>query len=262
MESSLYIALLQLPPILPTDMHLERYFQACKKQKVQIVAFGEYVFNPFYKEFGASHSYEVLNHHSQDTISTLKKLSKKYKLDIIAPIISGENGKLYKSIALVQNHVSQIYHQQRLIAYPHWNEKQFFSNKTPKKPQTPLILNKGELKIAILSGFEIHFDELWLKLKESQVDALILPCANTFQSKERWRNLCQMRAFCNSIAILRVNRIGTLHYDENEWRFYGDSLFVNANGEILDSLGEKEGMMLVQLESKKLKAIQQEWGFR
>lgn len=262
MNQSLHIALLQLPSISPTDALLEKYLQACKKQKIQLVAFGEYVLNPFYKELNTSHSSEMIIHRSDDILSQLKKLSKKYKLDMITPLLLGENKKLYKSIALIQADKSTIYHQQRLIAYPHWNEKKFFNNKTPKVPRTPLIFDKGGLKIAILSGFEIHFDELWLKLKNAKVDAVILPCANTFQSQDRWRALCQMRAFCNSMAILRINRIGTLNYDDTQWKFYGDSLFINADGEIRDSLGEKEGMMLVSLEANKLKAIQQEWGFR
>ncbi len=114
----------------------------------------------------------------------------------------------------------------------------------------------------MVAGFEIHFDEIWLKLKMENVDIVIMPCSNTFNSKQRWRVLSQARAFVNSMVILRINRIGTLHYDNVDWDFYGDSCFINADGEIEDSLDEKEGVMIVELHSEQIKAIQKEWGFR
>ena len=51
MNTPLNIALLQLPPLSPTDTRVHQYLSTCKKQKVSLVAFGEYVFNPFFREF-------------------------------------------------------------------------------------------------------------------------------------------------------------------------------------------------------------------
>ena len=89
-----------------------------------------------------------------------------------------------------------------------------------------------------------------------------MPCSNTFETKERWRILCQARAFSNSMAILRINSIDELSYDEAQWKFYGDSLFVGANGEIEDSLEEREGVMIIELNMEHIREIQQAWGFR
>ena len=256
------VALLQLPSLMSSDTKLEKYFQTCKAKKVKLVALGEYVLNPFFKEFDTTNPKEMAHTLSADTLSVLHKLSKKYKLDIIAPLLMREQNKLYKSIALIQNDKAQFYHQQKLIAYPHWNEKAFFDNKVSKSPQTPLIFEKDGFKIGIVAGFEIHFDVIWLKLKKAQVDVVFLPCSNTFNSKMRWRNLCQMRAFLNSMAILRINRVGELYYEQTPWRFYGDSLFINANGHIEESLGDKEEMMLVGLDLTHIHQIQKEWQFR
>ena len=270
MNTPLNIALLQLPPLSPTDTRLHQYLSACKKQKVSLVAFGEYVFNPFFREFDKNHSKEMISAISHNALNTLQKLAKKYKLDIIAPLLLGENGdggngNLYKSIVHISNDEKNsihIYQQQRLIAYPHWNEKKFFDNKIPKSPKTPIVFERCGLNLGVISGFEAHFDELWLRLKNAKVDIVIMPCSNTFGSKTRWRNLCSMRAFTNSMALLRVNRVGSGVYDETQWRFYGDSLFINANGEIEENLGDKEGMLLVSIEKEQILNAQKEWGFR
>ncbi|MCX2717865.1 carbon-nitrogen hydrolase family protein [Helicobacter sp. MIT 21-1697] len=254
------VALLQLPSLMFADTKLEKYLQKCKEKKVKLVALGEYVLHPFFKEFDSIDSKKISL--ANDTLPTLHKLSKKYKLDIIAPLLVREHNKLYKTIALIQNDKAHIYHQQKLIAYEHWNEKSFFDNKIPKSPQIPLTFEKDGFKIGIVAGFEIHFDEIWLKLKKAQVDVVFLLCSNTFNSKTRWRNLCQMRAFLNSMVILRVNRVGEMYYEQTLWRFYGDSLFINANGHIEESLGDKEEMLVVELDLAQIRHIQKEWQFR
>lgn len=260
------VALLQLPTLSSLDTRFETYLQACKKQKAHIVVLGEYVLNPFFREFGTSYSKEMISSISHKFLSSLKKQSKKYKLDIVAPLLlGGENlkeAKLFKSIALVQGDTIRFYQQQRLIAYSHWNEQSFFDNPKKRNIGEGLIFEKEDLKIAIIAGFEAHFDELWLKLKKAGVDIVLMPCSNTFGSKARWRNLCQMRAFTNSMAIVRVNRVGEGEYDGAKWRFYGDSLYVSANGEIEENLSDREGMVVVSLESTQIEAARKEWGFR
>lgn len=261
------IALLQLPMLSPQDVRLEKYLHECTKQKVQIVALGEYVLSPFYRELEAPSFRAMIGSYLNECLQQLTKLSTKFKLMLIVPLITEEkdrNGlaKPYKSIALINGKQTKLYHQQRLIAYPHWNEKKFFANKLPKSVSLPLIIEQNGLKIAVIAGFEAHFDEIWLKLKNAGVDAVIIPCSNTFGSNKRWQNLFCMRAFTNSMAILRVNRIGSVCYDEAKWEFYGDSLSINAHGEIEENLEEKEGMMVINLKSDEIHAAQKEWGFR
>ena len=263
------IALLQLPTMSSLDSRFEAYLQACKKQKAHIAVLGEYVLNPFFREFGTNCSKEMISSISHKLLASLKKQSKKHRLDIVAPLLlGGENplenpkqAKLYKSIALIQGDSVAIYRQQRLIAYPHWNEQKFFDN--PKRAlREGLIFEKEGLKIAIIAGFEVHFDEIWLRLKKAGVDVVLMPCSNTFSSKARWRMLCQMRAFTNSRAIVRANRVGEGYYDEAQWRFYGDSLYVNASGEIEENLSDREGILLLSIDRGQIAQIKQEWGFR
>ncbi|WP_334092115.1 carbon-nitrogen hydrolase family protein [Helicobacter typhlonius] len=252
------IAMLQLFSLAVNDTRLGKYLQNCKKQKVQIVAFSEYVFQPFFRDSDP----KIFHSNYAKILKSLHKLSIKYKLTLIVPLIVSEDNKLYKSIAFIEGEKAHFYYQQRLIGYPHWNEKAFFDNALPKSPKTPFVFEKDGLKFAIIAGFEIHFDEIWLKLKQTRVDVVIMPCSNTFETKERWRILCQARAFSNSMAILRINSIDELSYDEAQWKFYGDSLFVGANGEIEDSLEEHEGVMIIELNMEHIREIQQAWGFR
>ena len=70
-----------------------------------------------------------------------------------------------------------------------------------------------------------------------------------------------MRAFLNSCAILRVNRVGTEYVDKTSWNFYGDSLYVNAYGQIEDSLQDYEGLMIVSLHTESIQKAREMWHF-
>ena len=154
------------------------------------------------------------------------------------------------------------YRQQRLIDYQHWNEARFFSNHNSKLLKKPLIFAYKGFNIATLFGFEVHFDEFWLSMKKEGVDMVLLPCANTFDSNVRWREICKMRAFLNGCVVIRANRVGASVVNQNEWVFYGDSFIAMPNGEIIDNLRDKESMLSLEIYKNKVLEMAREWGFR
>ena len=93
---------------------------------------------------------------------------------------------------------------------------------------------------------------------------MLLASASTFDSSLRWRNSIKMRAFLNRSYILRANRIGKYQDEVTKylWNFYGDSLLVNPNGEVEDCLGDREELLIANLDKKYLKEIKECWKFR
>ena len=138
------------------------------------------------------------------------------------------------------------YEQQILMPYTHWNEAKFFINKTDKIKLFSFTYEK--LKCALLFGFETHFDLFWQEIRAKKIDLVIVPSVCTFGSQKRWEELLKTRAFLNQVSILRVNRIGSAKHSE-EWKFYGDSFFIDAFGEMKDRLGGEEEMLIAQPQS-------------
>lgn len=264
------VALLQVSKV-ESPLYLDAYFQNCAKQGVSLVVLPEYTFDPFFRTLQSLPSPQLVASHNVSILRQLSELAKQYKLEIITPIVVDSHtlklsqdilsSKLYKTIALVDSEGFRFYIQQRLIGYEHWNEHAFFANKHYKRVKLPFTIDRNGLKIGILSGFELHFDELFVAMKPEYYDVLIVPCANTFDSLARWRSLCKTRAFLNSCALLRVNRVGMELIDESSWSFYGDSLYVNAYGQIEDSLQDYEGVMIISLDIESIRKAREVWGF-
>ncbi|PAF50529.1 carbon-nitrogen hydrolase family protein [Helicobacter sp. 13S00477-4] len=253
------VAVFQLPSLPLKEDKLVSYLKNIEKGSV--VVLGEYVLNLFFHELKGV-SKDIINKTTQSKLLQLSKLAKKYNLIIIAPVLCGDEKKLYKKIAIIDATKTDFYMQQKLIGYDDWNEEAFFANPKSKSFKLPYIFEKDGLKIAVLFGFEIHFDEIWLKMKNIGVDVVILPTVSTFESNQRWRELCKSRAFCNSCMIVRVNRIGEYNYKGYEWKFYGDSFVALPNKEIEDSLNEKEGVLCIKIEKRQIEEFVKEWNFR
>ena len=100
------------------------------------------------------------------------------------------------------------------------------------------------------------------ELKDKNIDCLLLPSVSTFDSYERWKALVLSRAFTHNIYILRANRIGEYKDKDIVWKFYGDSLLASPNGEILEHLGNKEELMIVNMTHSEVVKARRMWGFK
>ncbi|MCH5335982.1 MAG: carbon-nitrogen hydrolase family protein [Campylobacter sp.] len=247
------IAALQFPTLALSESRLDYYLKASKESGADLVVLGEYVTNSFFTEL-LTLPKSMIKEQSETKKQSLTQLAKKYELEIIAPLVSVEN-KGYKKLCLrVSPHSLKSYEQQILMPYEHWNEQKFFSNKT-NQIKLHHFTYVG-LKCALLFGFEAHFDIFWQEIMAKKIDLVIIPTASTFSSKQRWEELLKTRAFLNSTSILRVNRIGK---QSEEWNFYGDTLFIDAFGEIKERLGSEEEMLII--EPNKASEARKLWAF-
>jgi nitrilase len=254
------IAALQLATLPLSNQKLSEYFKSCHKQGIDLVVLGEYVLNSFFKEL-ENIPRMLIKEQSKHKIESLKVYAKKYELTIIAPIVTVEDGKLYKKIGKFSPDETEYRVQEFLINYSHWDEESFFDNEATGKIE-PIIFKMHNLTFGVISGFEVHFDAFWQKMMNKKVDVVLLPTVSTFGSNFRWNELLKTRAFLNSVYILRVNRIGTYHDENSLWKFYGETYLVNPDGHIESSLSNKEEMLVAKIDKKELKEARNSWGFR
>ncbi|ABB44041.1 Nitrilase/cyanide hydratase and apolipoprotein N-acyltransferase [Sulfurimonas denitrificans DSM 1251] len=253
-------AVLQLSAQGMSSTKLYNYIRVAHKQGVKVLLLGEYILNPFFKELQEL-STAMIQEQALHQIKVLKELSKTYNMNIIAPIVIVKKAKVFKTIAKFSPSSTTYYEQQILINYPHWNEEKFFANEI-KELESPLIFKVDGFKFAIMSGFELHFDAMFSHLSSRGVDCILLPSVSTFESYERWKALILSRSFTNNCYILRANRIGEYIDKKHSWNFYGDSLLASPNGELLEHLGNKEELMIVDMSHANVMAAKKSWGFR
>jgi nitrilase len=253
-------AVLQLNAQGTSSTKLYNYIRIASKQNVQLLLLGEYILNPFFKEL-QSMSVAMIEEQASMQSKILKELSTIYNMTIVAPLVVVKKKKVYKTIAKFAPSSTSYYQQQILINYPHWNEEKFFDNEV-QPLQSPLTFSIDGFKFALMNGFELHFDQLFNQLDLKNVDCILLPSVSTFESFERWKSLICSRAFTHNCYILRANRIGEYKDKDVAWQFYGDSLLASPNGEVLEHLGNREELMIVDMDHGEVIQARKLWGFR
>jgi predicted amidohydrolase len=254
------VAVLQLSSQGMSSTKLYNYIRVANKQGVKVLLLGEYILNPFFKELQTL-SFSMVKEQAEHQSKILKEFAHTYSMTIIAPLVIVKKQKIYKTIAKFSPNSTAYYQQQLLINYSHWNEEKFFDNEI-KAIQAPLIFKIDGFKFAVMNGFELHFDEIFSKLSSKNIDAILLPSVSTFDSFERWKAVVLSRAFTNNCYILRANRIGVYEDTEYNWHFYGDSFLASPNGEILEHLGNKEELMVVDMNHTEVLQARRFWGFK
>ncbi|MBO7369803.1 MAG: carbon-nitrogen hydrolase family protein [Campylobacter sp.] len=260
------VCVLQLPTLSMNESRIDYYMKIAKDNDAKIVLLGEYVLNSFFTELKKMPK-PMIKEQSDHKKTLFANLAKKYDLTIIAPIVLLKNGGYAKSVAKFSPSSTKYFDQNILINYAHWDEDGFFINsKNAKKEQNdeisfPIFSDNG-VKYGILFGFEAHFDAAWAYFMKKKVDCVLLPCASTFDSNERWEELLKIRSWLNSVFIIRANRIGKAKFGKENCDFYGRSAVFSPLGEIVNSLKDEEGVLLSEISKKELSFAKNLWKFR
>lgn len=248
-------------PSLPIEKaKLDYYLAIAKSKHVSLIVLGEYVTNLFFKELEKT-PIGLIEDQAQKQKENLLNLSRIYNITIVAPLVWVEKKKPYKLMAVFDKGHFKAFEQSVLMPYSHWNEKAFF--KEGSHNQTPGFITVDGFKVAIIGGFEVHFDAVWQKIREKKTDLVLMPTASTFESYLRWREIAKTRAFLNGTYLLRVNRVGECEApkDGGRWIFYGDSFLANPFGEIDSSLGSQEEILIAEIHKNELSEARKVWAF-
>ncbi len=238
---------------LPYDKAKLSYFiQSAKKEGTRLFILPEYVLNRFFKELERM-PVSFIKNQTNHQIKHLKKLSEIYNVTFIAPVVKIINNQKYKAIIKI-NHSVKYYYQQIYMPYPHWNEEKYFD----KKESMPLIFNLERVKFGAMFGFEAHIEKFWQYFFNKKVDCVLIPSIGTFDSNKRWLEILKTKAFLNHCYVIRANRVGSFE----SWEFYGKSFGIDPEGEVIQMLGKKEEIGIVDINKNRIKEAKKEWKFK
>ena len=254
------IAALQLPTLPLSNKKLRDYLQKASSNGAKVVVLGEYVLNNFFKELVTMQK-NMIDIQSKHKIEALESFAKEFDLHIVAPIVIVNNNKIYKAVAHFSPTETTYKNQEFLINYNHWDEESFFDNE-PSSEISVLNFSLNGLNFAVINGFEIHFDPVWLEILKKDTDIVLIPSASTFGSNQRWNEILKTRAFINSLYVLRVNRIGSYQDEGSFWNFYGETYLINPDGFIEETLDSNEDMLIAEIDIRELRESHSSWKFK
>lgn len=97
--------------------------------------------------------------------------------------------------------------------------------------------------------YDLRFPEMFRRMVDKGVDIFVLPAAFTaITGKAHWESLVRARAIENLCYVIASAQGG---YHANGWETHGDSMIVDAWGEVKDRLLRGSGFVIADLDQEK-----------
>lgn len=174
-----------------------------------------------------------------DTYNKMMECSREYSVIISGTIIEKFEDKLYNTCILFEDgDFLGKYRKTHLYG----NEKNYFSHGNSLG-----IFETSRCKIGVIICYEIRFPELARTLALKGIDILLTPAQFPKPREEVWRTLVRARAIENQIFHCACNIVGE--------KYFGASLIVSPDGEILDDGKDKEKVVISNINLSEIKNI-------
>ena len=117
----------------------------------------------------------------------------------------------------------------------------------------PVTLQAGPLRVGLSVCYDLRFPELYRRLCTPPCDLLSVPAAFTYTTgRAQWELLLRARAVENQCYVIAPAQGGT---HENGRRTWGHSMVVDPWGEVLAVRPEGEGVVLAEVDAKRLATV-------
>lgn len=138
------------------------------------------------------------------------------------------------------------------VALPDRNES-YHESATIRAGSSPTLIDTPCGRLGIAVCYDLRFPELFRDLQEGGADGFAVPAAFTARTgQSHWEVLVRARAVENLSFVLASAQCG-IHPGGR--RTHGNSMIVDAWGEILGRAGDSEGIVLARLDLQRQRQI-------
>ncbi len=190
-----------------------------------------------------------------ETVHWMRKISSELRVVLTGSLIINDNEKYFnRLIWMLPDGNLGFYDKRHLFGFA--GEDNYYAAGTKR-----LIASVKGWKFNLQVCYDLRFP-VWARhsgnAEEPEYDILIYVANWPQRRNHAWKTLLQARAIENQCFCVGVNRVGT---DGNGIYHSGDSMVVNAMGEVIYSRADAEDVVTIQLERSDIEAVRSKLPF-
>lgn len=190
-----------------------------------------------------------------ETVQWMKKVAGEKRIILAGSIMVSVDGNYFnRLIWMLPNGQYGVYDKRHLFAYAGEHEHYTPGNKR-------LIASVKGWKINLMVCYDLRFP-VWARQhsegEEAEYDVLVYLANWPDRRRKAWQTLLQARAIENQSYVVGVNRVGD---DALGNHHSGDTMVVDALGEVLYHKEEEEDVFTITLQKDKLEAVREKLPF-
>lgn len=247
------LALVQMSNCGSIEDNLEKSLNAIVKAKSQgadLVLFPEVQLTEFFPQYRGQNVKNYAITIESDIIKRFCNTCKENNIMAVPNVYLLENNKTYDASVLIDSNgeIKGIQKMVHIAQADKFFEQDYY---TPSDDGFKVFeTNFGTIGIVVC--FDRHYPESIRTETLQGADLILIPTVNTKEEPSQmfmWE--LRVQAFQNSVAVAMCNRVGV----EGEMEFSGESVVVDANGNIVATCDDKEQILYADVDMNEPKKI-------
>ena len=240
------LALVQMSNSGTIESNLEKSIQAIKdaaNNNADLVLFPEVQFTEFFPQYPGLDVTKYAMSLESPIIHQLCKVCKENKIMAVPNVYLLEDGKTYDASILIDQDgtIQGIQKMVHVAQAEQFYEQDYY---TPANDGFKVFDTRFG-KIGIVVCFDRHYPESIRSEVLLGADLILIPTVNTkAEPSDMFKCELRVQAFQNSVIIAMCNRVGK----EDKMNFSGESIVVDACGEVVSKLEDQEAIMYVDID--------------
>lgn len=212
---------------------LESVLNQVGKEQIDLILLPEMSFTGFSMNTEKTQEYE------NETITQIQELAKEYQISIgFGWVKAGkEKAENHYSVVCKDGNIISDYVKIHPFSYSGEDKKFVGGNNIG-------FFSLHGITFSTFICYDLRFPEIF-QIASKKADAIIIPANWPARRSEHWKCLLQARAIENQVYIVAINCVG----DVGGLYYSGDSCIINPNGEILQSVLDKEQVIVEEIEN-------------
>ncbi len=223
-----------------------RAMEEAVAQKADLILFPEVQLTEFFPQYPGQDVKQYRVELDSEIVKEFCRASKEYHIMAVPNIFLYENGKTYDASLLIQKDGS-IAGVQKMVHVA--QAEQFYEQDYYTPSDDGFHVFDTEFgKIGLVICFDRHYPESIRTESLMGADLILIPTVNTkSEPSEMFAWELRVQAFHNSVAVAMCNRVGK----EGDMDFSGESIVVDANGDVLDMADDTEQILYAEIDLAK-----------
>ncbi len=195
----------------------------------------------------------IANHQAdqncQQTHDFCKRLSKELHVHLVAgSVVAKRNNDLYNTALVYSNQGECLAEYDKIHLFSMVNEGKYIQS-----GQSLATFQLDGVLCGIIICYDLRFPELARTLALRGISVLFVVAQWPMPRVQQWRILNQARAIENQIFVVATNGCGFTP----DSKFAGNSMIVHPLGEILEELGEDEGLLAAEFAMNEIQRVRE-----
>lgn len=250
------IAIAQIKNEGSITKNLEKSMKCIKtasENNADLILFPEVHLTEFFPQYKALDVSQYRLTVESDEVKAFRNASREYHIMTVPNIYLEENGRNYDASLMIDKSgaILGIQKMVHVAQATNFYEQDYY---TPADDGFK-VFDTPFGRIGIVVCFDRHYPESIRTEALMGADLILIPTVNTkSEPSEMFNWEIRVQAFQNSVAVIMCNRVGS----EGEMNFSGESIAVDARGNVIEKADDMEQILYVDIDLKESEKVRKE----